>query len=256
MSRWNADHYLKFGDERTRPALDLALRINLSQPRTIVDLGCGPGNSTQVLRERWPESDIVGLDNSPEMIESARQAYPDHQWQLANIADWNPTQPIDLVYSNAVLMWLPNHAELIPRLLHSVAPGGAMAFQIPSRNYATVRTIIHDISRDSCWTDRMEGPRNAMTMEQPSFYYDVLVKQTRELDIWETEYYHVIESTDAIVDWIASTGLRPFLAALEPDEEHQNFMKELSRRVHDSYETRVDGKVLYPFRRTFVIAYR
>jgi trans-aconitate 2-methyltransferase len=256
MSTWNAAHYLKYGDERTRPATDLAGRIDLAAPRTVVDLGCGPGNSTQVLRARWPEADVLGVDSSPEMIAAARESFPEQDWLIADASTWAPPEPVDLVYSNAALQWLPNHDALMRHLFGMVAPGGALAFQIPSGTFATVRTLIHEISRDAVWTDRMSGPRNALTMEPPSFYYDVLCGDATRLDIWETEYQHVMESTTAIVDWMSSTGLRPFLAALENEAERNSFLSELQRRVSREYETRADGRVLFPFRRTFVIAYR
>lgn len=256
MSNWNATHYLRYCDERTRAATDLAARVKLDGPNTIADIGCGPGNSTQILRIRWPHSDVLGIDNSSEMIETAKQSFPEQNWCLADASDWIPANPIDLIYSNAALQWLPNHDVLVPHLFTMVAPGGALAFQIPSSTYATVRTLIHDISHDSAWTERMNGPRNALTMENPSFYYDALVAKATSLDVWETEYNHVMDSKESIVDWIASTGLRPFLAALDTKTERNDFLTELHRRVSFAYELRADGKVLYPFRRTFVIAYR
>jgi trans-aconitate 2-methyltransferase len=256
MPGWNAAHYLKYGDERTRPAADLAARIKLEAPRTIVDLGCGPGNSTQVLRARWPAAKVLGIDNSTEMIDAARRAYPEQDWLLADGAAWSPEELVDLVYSNAALQWMPDHGALVRRLCASVAPGGALAFQIPSSTFATVRTLIHEISRNPDWTERMEGARSALTMESPAFYYDALASDAASVDIWETEYHHVLDSKAAIVDWMTSTGLRPFLAALASDAERHDFLAELHRRVALAYETRADGKVLFPFRRTFVIAYR
>ncbi len=256
MSDWNAEHYLKYGDERTRPAADLTTRIKMDEPAVIADLGCGPGNSTQILRDRWSQSEIIGIDNSPQMIEAAKRAYPDQNWLLADVSQWTSSDPVDLIYSNAALQWLPDHGALMPRLLGMVAAGGALAFQIPSSTYATVRTLIHDISHRPAWSQRMNAPRNALTMESPAFYYDALVKIATSLDLWETEYSHVLESAAAIVDWISSTGLRPFLAALETDAERNEFTSELHQRVRDVYQVRADGKVLFLFRRTFVIAYR
>ncbi|MDM4016470.1 methyltransferase domain-containing protein [Roseiconus lacunae] len=253
---WNAGHYLRYGNERTRAAVDLAARIRLDLPEKVVDLGCGPGNSTQVLRQRWMNSEIIGIDNSPEMIAAARKAFPDENWQLADVACWTPASAFDLVYSNAMLQWMPDHANLIPVLFGMVAPGGALAFQIPSGTYAVVRTLIHEISHKPEWTDQLEAARTMLTMESPSFYYDVLAAEASEIDIWETEYCHVMDSPNAIVDWIASTGLSPFLAALASDDQRAEFVSELKRRVYGSYETRVDGKILFDFRRTFVIAYR
>jgi trans-aconitate 2-methyltransferase len=167
-----------------------------------------------------------------------------------------PHRSFDLVYSNAALQWIPDHAALLVRLFQAVAPGGALAFQIPSATYATVRTLIHEISHDAQWTDHMDGPRGELTMEGPAFYYDALCGVASSLDIWETEYAHVMDSADAIVDWIASTGLRPFLAALDHEHEREAFVRALKDRVRASYASRADGKVLFRFRRTFVIAYR
>ena len=256
MPNWNPSHYLAYAEERTRAAIDLAVRVKLDAPKIIVDLGCGPGNSTQVLHQRWSTSEILGIDNSSEMIATARKSYPNQSWQLANVSTWSPTQPVDLAYSNAVLQWIPDHRSLINRLFANVAHSGALAFQIPSSTYSTVRTLIHEISRMPEWTEQMEAPRNVLTMMDPSFYYDILVSDASNLDIWETEYNHVMESCDAIVDWIASTGLRPFLAALNSEEQRNRFVNMLNQRVRESYKPRVDGKVLFPFRRTFVIAYR
>ncbi len=255
MSNWNANHYLKFGDERTRAAIDLATRIKLESPKRIVDLGCGPGNSIQVLRSRWPKADICGVDSSPQMIATASETYPNQQWIMGDVSQWSAAEPFDVVFSNAALQWLPDHRPLMSHLLTLVNDGGALAFQIPSSTYATVRTHIHEISRDPIWNERMHGPRSSLTMHPPSFYYDALIGDVEHLDVWETEYNHIMDSSAAIVDWIASTGLRPFLDVLN-DDEKKSFVDELHRRVADSYPTQTDGRVLYPFRRLFVIAYR
>jgi trans-aconitate 2-methyltransferase len=254
--KWNAAHYLKYGDERTRAAADLASRIKLARPEIIADLGCGPGNSTQILRSRWPDSNVFGIDNSAEMIATAKISFPNQNWVLADVADWTPASSIALIFSNAALQWLPSHASLIPRLFSFVAPEGALAFQIPSSTHARVRMLIRDISYDPAWTQRMTLPRKALTMEPPFFYYDALAADASSMDIWETEYHHVMDSQDAIVDWISGTGLRPFLSALHTEAERNRFVTELHRRVSSAYERRPDGKVLFPFRRTFVIAYR
>ncbi|MBN1319230.1 MAG: methyltransferase domain-containing protein [Thermoleophilia bacterium] len=252
---WNPDHYLLFSDERTRPAVDLAARVQVDSPRALVDLGCGPGNSTEVLRRRWPGARAVGVDNSPEMIEAAWAACPDGEWVLSGIERWVPEGRFDVAFSNAALQWVPDHGPLAERLFGYVAAGGALAFQIPSERYSLVRTLIHTIAQDPAWAARMTRPLSLLTMEAPAFYYDHLAPLARSLDIWETEYQHVLESHQAIVDWISSTGLRPFLQALDTEDERGRFVDRLLERVRESYETRADGKVLYPFRRTFVIAY-
>jgi trans-aconitate 2-methyltransferase len=256
MSDWNAGHYLKYGQQRTRAATDLVARVQLDQPATIFDLGCGPGNSTQRLRQHWPHSEVLGIDHSKQMIDVAKDSYPNQQWIIADIHTWSADMPVDLVYSNAALHWLANHDVLVPRLFAQVASGGALAFQIPSRTFPKVRELIHGVSRDPAWTERMERPRNLLTMHSPSFYYDILSGEAASLDIWETEYHHVVESTSAIVDWMASTGLRPFLAALDSDHEREGFVDQLQAKVDEAYEIRIDGRVLFPFRRTFVVAYR
>jgi trans-aconitate 2-methyltransferase len=190
------------------------------------------------------------------MIVAAQQAFPEQTWMRAEIGSWQPDHAIDVVYSNAALQWLPDHAGLIRRLFSWVADNGVFAFQIPSSNYASVRALVHELSYQSNWTQKMMAARKSLTIECPAFYYDTLCSEASRVDLWETEYNHVLESPDSIVDWISSTGLRPFLIALESAVERQQFVAELRERVAATYEKRADGKVLFPFRRTFVIAYR
>ncbi len=256
MPDWNADLYLKFRDERTRPAAELAARVDVASPETVIDLGCGPGNSTQVLRNRWPEAQVVGLDNSPDMISAATESYPGQQWELADVQDWSATAPYDVVFSNAALMWIGNHRQLIPQLLLQTAPGGAFAFQIPIRNYSPIRKHIDDVADDAAWRNLMQNAKSSLTIESPSFYYDALADKALKLDIWETEYYHIMRNPTDIVEWMSGTGLRPYLQALETGHQRDRFLHLLSDRVAESYPRRTDGRVLFPFRRLFVIAYR
>lgn len=256
MASWNPGEYMRFGDERTRPSVDLAARIAIDSPARVIDLGCGPGNSTRVLRARWPQAQIIGLDSSSDMIEAARADEPDQEWVVADIEGWSAGEPFDVMFSNAALQWVPDHGPLVERLLENVTHGGALAFQIPSAAYATVRTLIHDVALGGPWASRMAGPLGALTMEAPGFYYDHLAPLSRSVDIWETEYFHVMDSAPAIVDWIASTGLRPFLAVLESESEQEAFLADLHARVARAYPRQRDGRVLFPFKRTFVVAYR
>ncbi len=256
MGAWSPGEYLRFADERTRPSVDLASRIAVERPESVIDLGCGPGNSTRVLRERWPDAHIIGLDSSAQMIDAARDEEPHEEWVVSAIEEWMPEAPFDVVFSNAALQWLPDHPALVERLFESVAPEGALGFQIPSASFAAVRGLIHAIALDGPWTPRMDGPLGELTMESPSVYYDCLSPHARAVDIWETEYHHVMDSAPAIVDWIASTGLRPFLAVLESDAETQLFLARLNEMVRETYVPQQDGRVLFPFKRTFVIAYR
>ncbi len=256
MTTWNPNHYLQFADERTRPAVDLVSRIQLPNPRTLVDLGCGPGNSTQVLRQRWPQAHLLGIDKSPEMIAAARSKYPDQEWLLGDVSKWKAEKPVDLVFSNAAFQWVPNHQHLITHLFAQVTDGGALAFQIPSNRYAEVRLHLHEIAEDPIWRERMHGPKSALIIEEPDFYYETLAEQANNLDIWETEYHHIMDSPEAIVDWISSTGLRPFLQVLADEQERELFTSKLQKSVRTSYPKCKNGKVLFPFRRLFVVAYR
>jgi trans-aconitate 2-methyltransferase len=189
------------------------------------------------------------------MIAAARAAFPDQEWRCGRIEDWSADEPYDVVFSNATLQWVKDHVALTKRLFEQVVPGGVLAFQIPAGEYSPVRTFIFEISTDKAWTHRMDEARSALTMEEPHVYYDALAPRATSMDIWETEYHHVLQSPAAIVEWISSTGLRPFLNALGTDEDRQRFVALLTQRVQESYPTRSDGRVLFPFRRTFVIAY-
>lgn len=255
MSPWSAEHYLRFAGERTQPARDLCGRIAVDAPRRVIDLGCGPGNSTAVLRQRWPDADLVGLDSSADMIDVARQAHTDWTWVQSPIESWHPDQPFDVVFSNAALQWVPDHGRLVRVLFSHVAHGGALAFQIPSATFAAVRTLIHETAQAPQWVERMTDALQALTMETPAFYYDVLAPVASRVELWETEYIHVMASHAAIIDWMSSTGLRPFLDALASADERAAFLSQLRSRIGEAYDIRPDGTVLFPFRRTFVVAY-
>ena len=198
---------------------------------------------------------VCGLDDSPEMIASAREAYPEQEWVLAGIEDWSADVPYDVVFSNAALQWVGDHVALSRHLFAQVARGGALAFQIPSAEYSRVRGLMDEVARDSAWASRLEGARTALTMEPPSVYYDALAPAAASIDLWETTYHHVLGSPSAIVEWISSTGLSPFLDALDSEGEKQLFLARFSELVTKAYARQADGRVLFPFRRTFVIAY-
>lgn len=170
MSDWNVNLYRQFGKERTQPAVDLIARIDITSPGRIVDLGCGPGNSTECLRRRWPAAIVTGLDSSFEMISACRQDYPDQEWLLADAADWQPPSACDIVFSNAALQWIPQHERLLTRLFDYVAPGGALAFQIPARIYAPLQQLISEVANEGEWAHLMHGPKNAFTIESPAYY--------------------------------------------------------------------------------------
>ncbi len=255
MRDWDPASYLAFADYRTRPSLDLVSHVHVVGPRRVVDLGCGPGNSTQVLRSRWPEAHVVGLDSSAGMIAAAREAYPEQEWILGDIATWSSDSAVDVVFSNAALQWVSDHGDLLPRLFGQVAPGGALAFQLPAAMHASIRGVIHEVAADPMWSARMEGALAALTIEEPHTYYDVIAPLACSVDMWETEYYHVLDTPSAIIEWISSTALRPFLEALGSGWETERFTEMLLERVTKAYPLRRDNRVLFPFRRIFLVAY-
>lgn len=256
MPTWDAEQYLKFGGERTQPVRDLICRILLENPPLIMDLGCGPGNSTAELRTRWPGSRIVGLDSSLEMIARARRSYAQGEWQVGDATCWIAEEPFSLVFSNAMLHWVHDHERVCPRLLDQVAPGGALAIQVPAHYDSPLHREILDVSRDPAWTGRMDGARAALTNHPPEFYYDLLGPRARRLDLWQTTYYHVLAGPEGVLEWFRGSGLRPFLEALADDEERLRFEALLLERYKSTYPRRADGRILFPFLRLFFVAYR
>jgi trans-aconitate 2-methyltransferase len=255
MPSWDAELYLKFADERTQPSVDLISRISLAHPSRIIDLGCGPGNSTAMLRQRWPAAEITGLDNSREMINAASRAYPGWAWVEGDIATWTTAAPFDLVFSNAALHWVANHAEVMPHLLRQVLPQGALAIQMPAHFRSPVHELMIETAVNPAWQDSMENAIHAIRVERPAFYYDLLDPLTSKLDLWETEYIHVMNSPAAILEWIRGTGLRPFLEALPSEEQKRRFEELFLAGLTKAYPAQKDGRVLFPFRRLFILAY-
>jgi trans-aconitate 2-methyltransferase len=256
MSDWNPDSYLRFADERTQPSIDLVSRIRLEPPRKIVDIGCGPGNSTQALRGRWPGSDILGTDSSAAMIAKARQDYPEQRWAVADAAEFDAREEYDLAFSNAALQWIPGHEDLVPRLLRGVKKGGALAFQVPMFRTMPINLAIEEVASRAEWRSLTAGVADVFTFHDASFYYDALSGAVSKLDIWETAYVHALESRRALLDFAGSTALRPYHASLPSDAERSRFDEELLDELGRRYELRRDGKLLFPFVRLFVIAYK
>lgn len=247
---WSPAQYSKFESDRTRPVRDLVAAIPGPDPATAIDLGCGPGNSTEILRARYPDAHVTGLDSDPAMIAAARQRLPDIPFDIADLATWQGTA--DLILSNAVLQWLPDHTALLPSLLRRLTPGGTLAIQMPDNldepAYRAMReTAGPDLMR------RAEGQRG--TMETPAAYYAALKPLCAQVDIWRTTYFHVLENTDAIVEWFRGSGLRPYLAALD-DAGKADFLTRYRDAVAAAYPPNPDGTVLLPFPRLFLVATR
>ncbi|HUN51936.1 MAG TPA: trans-aconitate 2-methyltransferase [Candidatus Sulfotelmatobacter sp.] len=254
-SVWDSQQYLKFAGERTQPSIDLAARVTLAAPRRVIDLGCGPGNSTAVLAARWPQAEITGLDNSREMLAQAKADHPDMRWIEGDIAGWQAEQPYDLVFTNAALQWVPDHARLMPALLAQVAPGGALAVQMPRNGDNPAHAAMRTVAAEGPWASRIARPRGNIAVEPPGFYYDLLRPLAKRFEVWETEYQHVLADVPAIVEWVRGTGLRPYIDPLGPDERKE-FLARYLARLEQAYKPQADGKVILPFRRLFFIASR
>lgn len=253
MHAWDAGQYLRFADERTRPAHDLVGRIELAAPRRIVDLGCGPGNSTAVLRQHWPKAAITGLDSSAELLEAARRDHPGINFELGDIAPWAPNEPFDLVFSNAALQWVGEHERLLPRLMEAVAPGGALAVQMPRNHDFATHRLMRRVAAEGPWRERLLGARDPSPVKPPEFYYDLLAPRSAGFVIWETNYIQTMDGIPAIIDWLRGTGLRPFLARLDAAEQHA-FLERYTALLAAAFPAQIDGKVLLPYPRLFFIA--
>lgn len=252
MSEWNPEAYLKFKQQRTRPALDLARSVQDDHPRTVVDIGCGPGNSTAVLRKVFPQATLLGIDNSPSMIEKASASYPDIPFSLCDAASLSGTY--DLLFSNACLQWIPDHRTLIPYLMTKLNDGGALAVQIPMNGEEPLYRIIREVAAIGTWDFSRVAEETNETLS-PNEYFDILTAASRHFDMWETVYTHAMPSHEHLLDWVRSTRLRPYLAALN-EEQGQAFETEILRRVRDVYPVTASGEVILRFRRFFFVAYR
>lgn len=252
---WDPKTYLAFGGERTRAAAELVARVALESPQCIADLGCGPGTSSAILAARWPEAKIDGIDNSPAMLATARETSVRANWILADVADWAPDAPYDLIYSNATLHWLKDHAALLPRLVSFLAPNGVLAFQVPRNFREPSHTIAEELADDPRWSEHLGSARMWWTVLEPEAYYQILDPFAHSIDIWETRYLQRLEGADAVCRWVMGTGLRPYLDALE-GEQREAFLHEYRARADRAYPQRADGVTLFPFQRLFCVATR
>ncbi|HEV2562460.1 MAG TPA: trans-aconitate 2-methyltransferase [Rhizomicrobium sp.] len=252
---WDPKIYMSFGAERTRAAAELLARIALDAPSRVADLGCGPGNSTALLAARWPQARVEGVDNSPEMLAEARASGIPAQWREGDVSGWTPDAPQDVIYSNATLHWLPDHAHLLPRLMSHLAPGGWFALQVPRNFSEPCHTLIHDVANAGPWAAKLQNVRDWGYVREPEEYFDILEPVASHIDIWETRYMQVLDGEDAVYRWMSGTGLRPFANALE-GEDRENFLYEYKERLRSAYPMRASGKTLYPFQRLFAVARR
>jgi trans-aconitate 2-methyltransferase len=249
---WDPDRYLTYADERGRPFLDLLQRVDASAPGLVVDLGCGPGNLTALLARRWPEAEVVGVDSSAEMLRRARSLDVPVRFEAGDVRTWRPERPVDVLVANATYQWVPDHLQLLPRLVSRLTPGGWFAFQVPGNHDAPSHALLHRLAADprfSRWTEGVARPRS----HEPAVYVDALLGLGLAVDVWETTYLHVLAGEDPVFTWISGTGARPTLAAL-PDDLRATFVEEYKALLREAYPRGPHGTVL-PFRRIFAVAH-
>ena len=255
MTDWNPRQYLQFANERTRPSIDLSPRVNIENPKCIIDIGCGPGNSTRVLRGRWPDAKIAGLDSSAAMIEKAKEDYPGIEWITADASAFMHEKKYDIVFSNAAIQWIPDHEVLVPHLFEIVNRGGALAVQVPGNKESPLHQALLRVSSSPKWSRFTSDVEKIFTYNDAAYYYDTLFRISSKFDLWETTYYHVLNSHAGLVEWYKGTGMRPFLEKLPDESSRKEFENEVLAECIQVYPIRKDGKVLYPFKRIFFIAY-
>jgi trans-aconitate 2-methyltransferase len=254
MADWSPSVYLKFENERTRAAIDLLAQVPLERAAHIIDVGCGPGNSTELLALRYPHADILGLDNSPAMLEAARQRLPGARFEAADAAVWTPGPDVDLVFANAAYQWVPGHLAQLPRVLAALKPGAVLAVQMPDNLAEPTHRLMSEVAADGPWAARLASAARH-PLPAPRVYWDALAPHAARLDIWHTIYNHRLADAAAVVAFISSTGLRPFLEPLG-EGERAAFTADYTTRIAAAYPPMADGAVLLRFPRLFALARR
>jgi trans-aconitate 2-methyltransferase len=256
VSAWDPLLYLRYGDERTRAARDLLAQVPIGDARLVYDLGCGPGNSTELLVRRFPGAKIVGLDGSDEMLARARTVLPDIDFHIADLRHWRPEQPADLLFANAVFQWIPDHLDVFENLLNALPPGGVLAVQMPDNLAEPAKVLMRTAAETGPWAEKLAHVRQARKLlPTPEVYYDRLRPLCRSFDLWHTNYHHVLENPAAIVEWMTGSGLRPYLALLDAAEK-KAYLETYTAAVAAAYPPCTDGRVLMHFPRFFFVAVR
>jgi trans-aconitate 2-methyltransferase len=256
VNDWSARQYLKFEDERTRPPRDLLAQVPLAGARRAVDLGCGPGNSTELLIERFPQAEVIGLDSSADMLRQARERLPGRTFVRADLATWKPETPTDLLFANAVFQWVPNHPAILRRLLEALPQGGVLAVQMPNNVNEPAQELMREVAARGPWADKLAAAGAARdSLPTKEEYYDLLRPMSQRFDLWQTVYIHPLDGAAAIVEWFKGSALRPFLAPLDADEQ-KAYLADYTAEIAKVYRPRRDGKVLLRFPRLFIVATR
>jgi len=254
MSDWQPNLYLEFGRERTQPSIDLTARIDKDNPQRIVDIGCGPGNSTNVLKARWKQAEIIGLDNSEAMINEAKSKYPDMQWLCTDASDdLTGLGKFDIVFSNAAIQWMLNQEKLLPKLFEMLNKSGILAIQVPCTKYMLIHIELEKLILADKWKGQFANVASAHSIHTADFYYNILCNLTEEIDLWETNYFHSMNTHVDIVKWYSGSGLRPYLDCLKDNAISAEFLKEFENALKNAYPIQSNGKILFPFTRIFFI---
>jgi len=252
---WNPEQYLKFKEYRNKPIADLLGHVALEDPKRIIDIGCGPGNSTRFLAQRWPQAEIIGLDSSKEMLETAAQALPQVKWAEADASgDLSSFGMFDLVFSNAALQWMPDHERLIPKLFGMLNPGGVLAVQMPQNRNSPLQQALRSLVANETWSVKLPERRPlTYAPNAAAYYYDILSKLPCAFEIWRTHYCHVLDSHEDILEWYKGTGLSPYLSQLNATDQ-EAFLADVLECAKPLYPVQADGKVLFEFERLFFAA--
>lgn len=254
---WNPAHYLEYRNERTQPSIDLVNRIKINyNPSGIIDIGCGPGNSSEVLFRRWPAAKFTGLDSSENMIEKAKHDYPGKVWVLADALTFSPEDKFDILFSNATIQWIPRHEELITRFHQWLTERGMLAIQLPLFWTMPVGKSLRAIAQQSRWKPLIGKALDLVTIHDPRFYYDLLSRLFRNTELWVTDYMHVFDSHLSILNMIRSAALKPYFDLLTYGNDSSDFETLILEEIKKAYPLQEDRKVLFPFKRLFFTAYK
>jgi trans-aconitate 2-methyltransferase len=253
---WDPGQYQRFSDERARPFFELLSRVAAPDAAHVVDLGCGSGDLTATLLERWPGALVEGVDSSDEMLAQAHRLAIQGRLEFtrADLSDWRPERPVDVILANAVLQWVPGHVDLLTRWAEAMPAGGWLAFQVPGNFGAPSHRLLAELVRSPRWRERLGDQSDRLGVLEPEEYLTHLAGLGCGVDAWETTYMHVLSGPDPVLEWTKGTALRPVLTTLD-DQEREAFLADYGPRLRSAYPAREFGTV-FPFRRLFVVARR